>query len=150
MSDKDEFLQDVISIDVHTIDEHFRRVPAELAYYNQKYADAIQDHLIAKAELERVHGNLYLHYSEQTNGKGKPLTVAAITSSVEVDPDYQAARVKLIMAESAKASLKGKVDVVHSKKEMLVSLGAHLRTEMSDPMVKAQAANKRALIEPEY
>ena len=147
---EDTFLQDVINIDVLSIDEQFKKVPAELAYYNQKYADALEEHLIAKHDMERAHANAYEWLSREHDSKGKKLTVAAIEARIQLDEDYHNAKLNFIMKEAEKARLRGKVDVVSAKKEMLISLGAHLRVEMSDPLVKAQVAGKRALLEPDY
>jgi hypothetical protein len=146
---RDEFLEDVINIDPLNIDEHFRRVPAELAYYNQQYADAVEAHLKAKAECERTHARVYIELSDVTDDKGKKLTVAAIEANIQMNDDYHIAKMGMLNAEAEKLRLRGKVDVVSAKKEMLISLGAHIRVEMSDPMVRAQAANRGSL-DPEY
>ncbi len=146
---RDEFLEDVVNIDPLNIDEHFRKVPAELAYYNQQYADASEAYLIAKAEVERQHAICYDSLSSELDEKGKKLTVTAIEAKVQLDNHYHAAKVMMIKHDTEKVRLRAKVDVVATKKEMLISLGAHIRVEMSDPMVRAQAANRRSL-DPEY
>jgi len=149
---RDEFLDEVTRIDPLNIDEHFRKVPAELAYYNQQYADAVEAYLVAKAAVERAHAVAYDQLSSEVDEKGKKLTVAAIEARVQLDDEYYETKLEMLRAEAEKARLRGKVDVVSAKKEMLISLGAHIRVEMSDPLVKTQAANKRerALLEPEY
>ena len=146
---RDEFLEEVVSIDPLNIDEHFRKVPAELAYYNQQYADCVESYLIAKAEVERQHALCFDRLSIEVDDRGKKLTVTALESKVQLDNDYHAAKIMMIKYEGEKVRLRGKVDVVSAKKEMLISLGAHIRVEMSDPMVRAQAANRRSL-DPEY
>jgi len=146
---KDEFLQQVIDINPLNIAEHFQRVPAELAYYNQQYADAVSDYLISKAKCDRAHAVAYVDLAEATDSRGKKLTVAAIEAAIQLDAEYQAAKAAFISSEANKQELRGKVDVVSAKKEMLISLGAHLRVEMSDPMVKAQAAARRETT-PDY
>jgi hypothetical protein len=146
---RDEFLEQVIDIDPLNIDEHFRKVPAELAYYNQQYADAVEAYLKAKAECERTHARVYIELSDVTDEKGKKLTVAAIEANIQMNDDYHISKLNMLNAEAEKLRLRGKVDVVATKKEMLISLGAHIRVEMSDPMVRAQAANRRSL-DPEY
>ena len=141
---EDSFLQDVIDINPLNINEHFQKVPAELAYYNQKYADAVEEYLVAKHTCERAYATAFNHYSngsEAANGR-KP-TVASIEANVQLDDDYHIAKMVLINAESEKQHLRGKVDVVSAKKEMLISLGAHIRVEMGDPMIRSQARNMR-------
>ena len=60
------------------------------------------------------------------------------------------AKEDLVEAESEKQKLRGKVEVVSAKKEMLISLGAHIRVEMSDPMIRAQVKNNKEAMAPEY
>jgi len=122
----DEFLQKVINIDPLDLDDHFRRLPAELAYYNAQYAEAYARQLDAKRQLERTHAETY-HLVLQGE---KKMTVQAINAAIEEDEVYSLAKKELVDAESEKQRLRGKVEVVSAKKEMLISLGAHIRSEM--------------------
>jgi len=123
---EDEFIKKVIDIDPLDLDSHFRRLPAELAYYNSQYAEAYARQLDAKRNLDQVHASTYKLVADSE----KKMTVAAINAAIESDPIYAEARRELVEAESEKQRLRGKVDVVLAKKEMLISLGAHMRSEM--------------------
>lgn len=122
----DEFLKQVIDIDPLELEEHFRRLPAELAYYNSQYADAYARQLDAKRKLDRAHADTY----HLVLDSGKKMTVQAINAAIEEDEMYTQARKEFTDAEADKQRLRGKVDVVLAKKEMLISLGAHMRSEM--------------------
>ena len=147
---RDEFLEDVIDINPLNIDEHFRKVPAELAYYNQQYADAFEKYLRAKMLCERSHAESYKRISQEAENEGRRVTVSSLEAAVLMDMSYQMAKEDLVEAESEKQKLRGKVEVVSAKKEMLISLGAHIRVEMSDPMIRAQVKNNKEAMAPEY
>jgi len=148
--ENDEFLEQVIDINPLNIDEHFRRVPAELAYYNAQYADAFEKYLRSKMLCERAHAEAYKRISQEAESEGKRATVASLEASVQMDMSYQMAEEDLVESESDKQRLRGKVAVVSAKKEMLISLGAHIRVEMNDPMIRAQVKNNKEAMAPEY
>ena len=147
---RDEFLEEVIDINPLNIDEHFRKVPAELAYYNQQYADAFEKYLRAKMLCERSHAEAYKRISQEAESEGRRVTVSSLEAAVLMDMSFQMAKEDLVEAESEKQKLRGKVEVVSAKKEMLISLGAHIRVEMNDPMIRAQSKNNKEAMAPEY
>tara|TARA_Y100000590_G_scaffold378517_1_gene445502 strand:- start:20 stop:469 length:450 start_codon:yes stop_codon:yes gene_type:complete len=147
---RDEFLEEVIDINPLNIDEHFRKVPAELAYYNQQYADSFDKYLRAKMLCERAHAEAYKRISQDAESEGRRVTVSALEAAVLMDMSFQMAKEDLVEAESEKQRLRGKVEVVSAKKEMLISLGAHIRVEMNDPMIRAQSKNNKEAMDPEY
>ena len=139
---KDPFLREVIDIDPLQIDVHFRRVPAELAYYNEQYTVALGAYLIAKHKVDQTKAELYQHLSEDSVTNGKRKTVAALEADIEASDEYIAARQTLIACEVAKQEARGKISTVEAKKEMLISLGAHIRIELSDPIIRTERATK--------
>ena len=143
LPEDDDFLNRVIDINPINIDEHFRRVPAELAYYNNEYANAVERFLTAKMNTEKSWAQAYKDAAQAAEVNGKKITVAALNAEVELTLFYQAARAELASAEADKQRCRGKVETVSAKKEMLISLGAHLRSEMTDPMVRKQVSDSR-------
>lgn len=131
-----EFMAKVIDIDSLQLDEEFKKVPGELAYFGEQYSQAYTAYLIAKKELDQVYAKVY-HEILEENPK-KP-TVKFIETSIELHEDYQAARQAMIDADGVRQETRGKVDVVSAKKEMLISLGAHMRTEMSEMSIKRRS-----------
>jgi hypothetical protein len=60
------------------------------------------------------------------------------------DPDGQQARAKEVAADAERVRLYGVLDALRSKRDMLISLGAHIRAEMQhDPMIRERAALDR-------
>ena len=140
-----EFLEKVVAINAVNIDEHFRSVPAELAYYNARFADASEAYLTAKMMVERNRAKSYKDAVYRLEGSGKKSTVAAIEAELQLDLEYQCAREAYVHAEAEKVRAKGLVEVVHAKKDMLVSLGAHIRSEMSDPVIRREVAEQKEI-----
>ena len=142
---EDKFLSKVIDIDALNIEEHFRSVPAELAYYNAQYADATERFLKAKMMCERAHAKAYQDVIHNAEMGGKKVTVAAIEANIQLDLGYQCAREELVVSEAEKQRIRGKVETVSTKKDMLISLGAHIRSEMSDPMIRKETQEVREI-----
>lgn len=142
--DVETFLKDSVLIDPLCITDEYVRLPSDLAYWNQRHSDALKAHLRAKIELDRVEAMVYLEKREG-GVDGKRLTVDGVNAAVAVDPRVLSAREAAVLAEVEKSRLHGVVSAVGAKKDMLVSLGAHVRQEMDgDPVVRAAHAGFRA------
>ena len=99
------------------------------------------------AEMEKKKTEARLHLLAKANAalsdKGKGKTVPDLKAEVEVHPEFLAATVDLIDADSEKLRMRGIVDAVTAKKEMLISLGAKLRVEMQGDLRLAQDMAER-------
>ena len=138
-----DYLEQVVNIDAIQLDDHFRKVPAELAYFNERYADAVHQYLRAKATYEATRADVYRQIRIEAEASGGKMTEALLSARVEGDERYQTAKIKHIDAESKKQRFRGRVEAVHAKKDMLISLGAHIRAEMSDPMSRVKRENEK-------
>jgi len=155
------YLLDCVTIEPLMIQEEFVRVPRDLAYWNQRYSDAYERLLTAKHEWERTKATAELRIravnedamaveAETTPDDAKPkpakgrargggLTEAAVAARLLLDDAVYAARVAYIAAEAEKNHLAGVLDAVRSKRDAVVSIGAHIRAEMQgDPAIRAQ------------
>lgn len=137
--DPEKYLRDCTTIAPEVLEEEFVRTPADVAYWNAQYADALEAHLRAKAHVDAEWARLYLLEKARAAAGGEKTTEALLKASVEVTAEYREALEKAIIAEAEKARAAGRVDAVRTKKDMLQSLGAKLRAEMeSDPMVRRE------------
>jgi hypothetical protein len=143
--DPDTYLAECIALDDFALDEEFIRMPADLAYWNSQYADALRTYLVAKLEHDRTRARVYLTVKAvNEDGGGKKATVADLEAMVVCDPAYHQTALTLLEADVAKTRLRGVVDAVVTKKDMLQSLGAKLRAEMAgDPMVRREHSERR-------
>jgi len=143
-ADEAIYLEECIAIEPVAIQEEYVRFPADLAYWNGRAADTLLTHLRTKSELERVEAQLNIELRETVAAEGKKVTVDMLEAMVRVHPTYQAAKLTAIEAEVAKARHAGFVDSLHSKREMLISMGAHIRKEMEgDPVLREQIRGTR-------
>jgi hypothetical protein len=146
--DLESYLAECIKIDDLALDEEFIRTPADLAFWNARYADALRDYMLAKLEHERTAARLHLTIKAQAEdgtipGLRKP-TVSDVEAMVTSSPEFQASALALIEADIARQRARGHVDAVATKKDMLQSLGAKLRAEMAgDPAVRGEHRERR-------
>jgi len=136
-----EYLKECVRIESFTIEEEFIRLPGDLAYWNNKYADVYQYWLERKQVTAEVTARRSSEIREDmTAAKGKRPLVSEVDDALTMDPAAQQAKMKEIAAEAEKVRLYGIMDALRSKREMLISLGAHMRAEMKfDPLIRERA-----------
>jgi hypothetical protein len=112
-------------IDPKRLDDEFCRLPADLAYWNARYADAQEELLNVRRNLEKLEAMLRREY----RGSLIKPTEAAIGDAVAVDERYIVLREREDAAEVAKTRLTGVTEALRAKREMLISIGANARAE---------------------
>ena len=140
-----KFLADSVAVEPTAIQEEYVRLPADLAYWNELYARAYHRHLTAKVNEKHLNALLRIEHREQLENSVARVTESMVDSAVDTDERLQRAHSERIEAEVEKTRLYGILDAIRAKREMLVSLGAHVRAEMEDdPLVrKAHSDAKR-------
>lgn len=140
----DEYLRECVLILPEDISTQFEEIPGQLAYWNAQYAKALRAHLNAEIDEKVTRARVYLASKEAIIAKGGKPTEDHLKAVVDSNEDYMTARYAAADAEAVKNDLYGKLDAIRSKKEMLISLGAHLRAEMGgDPLIREQASSRR-------
>lgn len=143
--DINEYLDECTKIEPAVLEEEFVRVPSDLAFWNNKYAGMYRLWLECKAQRETLYAQLYGEKRtelEAFSAKGRA-TEAAIDASIMLDDRYTKARAAEIASESEKVRLGGVMDALRSKRDMLISLGAHERATMGhDPTIRARAIER--------
>lgn len=131
----EKYLKDCVAIEPLAIQEEFTRLPADLAYWNDRYAAALRAHLLAKLDSEETHSRLYIAHRERMLAAGVKPTESQVEAQIDNDPEMHQARLAMVDSEVDKGRLRGIVDAVSTKRDMLVSLGSHIRTEMEGDLV---------------
>lgn len=135
-ADKLKAVKDAVAIEPLAMQEEFVRIPGDLSHWNAQFSEALKRFLVAKAESEHLWARLWLEAREALLTDGKA-TEKLIEAKVNVTPEWQKAHINLVELEAEKTHIRGIVDAIEAKKEMLISLGAHIRSEMEgDPMVR--------------
>ena len=137
--DPDEFLEECVTVNSADLVGEFTNLPAQLAYWNDRYATVYRYWNERKEVTAQLRAKLSMWHRDRLGllTKGR-VTVGEVEDAVLVEPEYQQARAKELAVEEEKVRLYGVVDSLRAKKEMLISLGAHLRAEMSDPIIRQQ------------
>lgn len=144
--DVDAYLADSVQIYPEAIQEEYVRLPSDLAYWGQRYTDALRVFLGAKLDMDRTEARVKILCRAELNAKEGKVTESMVSAAVDQHPDMEKARLALIEAEVEKARLGNVLDAIRAKKDMLVSLGAHVRSEMEhDPLLRDQSRGRAAL-----
>jgi hypothetical protein len=138
-----------VAIEPMALQEEFSRVPSDIAYWNEVYAQAYQAWLELKLARERTWAQAYQEKQSflLTLGKsGRGPTVGEIEAEVTQSSEYLEVRSKEIAAETEKIRTGGMVDALRSKRDMLISLGAHQRAEMQhDPSISSNRVEQAVM-----
>jgi len=115
---------DIVPEDVKN--EYIRMAP-QIARSTEEYAEALQAALEAKQLRDEAYAGLYMDICVSL--KKKP-PEAYIRNEILTTPEYQEACRDYTAAEGRKSRLAGDLEALRTKKDMLVSLGAHVRLEL--------------------
>ena len=126
----DEYLRQCVELEPEALQEEYSRLSGDYAHWNQRFKDASRDLLMAEFEETKVAARLRIFFKESVGPGGKPPTEATVEAHVVLAPDYEAAHLKAIEAQVESTYLKGVMESLRTKREMLVSLGAHVRQEL--------------------
>lgn len=138
-------LHDAVTIDPLRLSDEYTCVAAHLAYWNERFREANEAYLETKYDLKRTTAHAYLFYRAELEEGGEKFTDSRLSALVEVDSKVITAGDKHLRAEIVKGRISGILDAVRAKKEMLISLGAHVRAELGgDPAMRRmhQEANQ--------
>ncbi len=137
LDELDAYLRECVQIEPLAIQEEFIRIPADLAYWNARYAKALRRHLMAKVNIDTCRARLVPAVRNAIIEAGGKATEATVEAAVESNEALIEARQEGVEAEVEKNELYGALDAIRSKKEMLISLGAHMRAELDgDPALR--------------
>lgn len=129
----------VWEIDSAQMDVEFTNLPGELARFSELHVEASESAEIADHELDVLEARLSLDIREHAKLLGEKPTVDFIAAKMKVKPEWQAAKRASIQARADEMRAKGIVNAVVAKREMLISLGAHIRAQLQgDPSTRAQ------------
>lgn len=141
-----ELLQ-LVQIDPERIQEAFCQLPADLVRWNQIYADVLREHLIQKARVDSTFHRLNIEHRERIIAQGGKATEAMVTAAVETDPEWSSVKLAAIEAEVEKARVNGVCESIRARRDMLISLGSHVRVEMENDPVLRERTRGRKLVD---
>lgn len=125
-ADIETYQRECIEIVVEDIDAEFCRVAADVSFWATRFSEAWEAAQLAEQEYDRLWAAAFLNAKDES---GKSLAVEKAKAYAELDLDARAAKTTHIEAEREKIRVKGVLDAVCSKRDMLQSLGASKRSE---------------------
>jgi len=128
--DLSEYLNQCVTVDDVALNEEYIRLSADYAFWSSKYADSRRTHAISKLNRETVRSTLRIAHREELAEDNNRVTESMVTSAVDIDPKWIGSKHNEIDAETDMVRLSGILEALKTKREMLISLGAHARAEM--------------------
>jgi len=146
MKPKDRSPADATRIDVAHLETDFVALPSDLAYWGERYAEALGKKLRARAIRKRLFAERFLALKATTvAGTGKSPSEEICKQMVEVDETYSSALDDEIGYDVELARLDGVLSAINAKRDSLTHLGASARDERrSELNVRDLDANRRA------
>lgn len=114
-----------------SVKEAYSRMPGEIASAAEAYAQASDAALRAKHQRDTKHAAVYLEIVEESERmmEKKP-PEGVLKARIYNNVDYQDACTAYHDAELAKGNAQAVMEALRTKREMLISLGAHVRQEL--------------------
>jgi hypothetical protein len=138
--DIEQYLQQSTTIDPDDLNAEFIRLPGAVAFWNARLAEATLAAQQAKLDYDREWARLFCLLRDGRGG-GKAPAVDAIKAQCDQDEDLYALQADVIRRDAERLRIRGIVEAVLAKRDMLQSLGAKLREEMrGDPMLRQSRA----------
>lgn len=133
----DQQVDGLLAVDETNINRHYASIAGDLGYWGRMYASAHREWRVAKLKKQRLEAALkQSKRSELEAARGK-VTVDQVEAAVVLDAQMQECENEEVEAEFEKQNIGAVVDALLAKKEMLISLGAHMRAEMGgDPLIR--------------
>lgn len=116
----------------------YERFSADLFYWHTRLALADEQEGLAELDKRATEGALYETFrTELEVVHGKKPSEKMVEHAVRSSDAYGEAYQGLLTARRRKTRLRGLIDAMHAKRDMLISLGAQLRAEMQgDPTIR--------------
>lgn len=142
----DAYLYACVSIDKLNIKDEFVRISSDFAYWNERYTQAHEADLLATIDKDKVRAQMRIEHRERLLMRNEKVTESMVDSAVETDQVVLNSRVACVQTEVEKTRLRGLLEAIRAKRDMLISTGSMIRQEMStDPTLRRQMADRDSL-----
>lgn len=118
---------DDVQINVAKLDEEFRILPALIYRYSEMRAESGYEADIAEAEYKEIRAEVYKNILTTNDKKPSEKT---IESEIDINPLVKAAKRKALQTKRDHETIKGYLDSLRAKKDMLIQIGSDRRKEV--------------------
>lgn len=144
----DEYLRACVRIDPLLIEDEYKRVSSDMAYWSHRCAELHKTYQLAKLRRDQARGESYRHWRRALVKRYGKATAKDIEAEQDNDLDVLEAEASVIEGEYNRDRAKGVLESIRAKRDMLISLGAHRRVEMQgNPLIRDQARTRRMMQE---
>ncbi|KKN46455.1 hypothetical protein LCGC14_0672950 [marine sediment metagenome] len=135
---------EVMEIDPLDIELEYTTIGPQIARYNELHVEALREQLYAEREVKRVRAKKQLFIRAKASDSGDKMTDSRANAKVEASQIVQKVEIAAIDARIERERLRGILKTLEGKRDMLVSLGAHIRAEMQgNPSLREQYRAQR-------
>ncbi len=123
-------LKEDLSIKIENLNEDIARQPGLFAYYHEQLRQAEEAYKHAKLRAEIYEAALDRQVRDQALARSEKITETIVEKRIRAVPGWADHQKEIITAEAAMNQLKGVVEAMRQKKDMLVTVAANARAEM--------------------
>jgi hypothetical protein len=139
--DLEQYRRACVRIEPEAIQDEYVRVPSDLSYWSEMHANTYREWQLAKFDREQEWGAAVTRARATLASERAKATVADVEASAINDPAYVEKKRQEVYLEAETKRLLGMVEAIRTKRDMLVSLGAHIRAELErDPLIREHEA----------
>lgn len=137
----EEFVQQCVELEAEHLDEEMASFSGNYAYWTQQYADACRTYELRRRAYDLAHAARLLEVRESARADGTKMTVDEVNAMTLLAENVNDAHVAMVAADATRIRLRGIVESLGHKKDLMQSLGAKARIEMQyDPAVRRHGA----------
>lgn len=126
----DDYLSECVQINALAIEQEYLRVAADYALVSRHYAQSVAGLELAKGNLDATRSLMRAEIRADLDAKSpKAVSETRLDHEVAGDPAVVHAHKTVAEAMQHKAYLRGILEAINTKRDMLVSLGATQRQE---------------------
>jgi hypothetical protein len=145
-NNKDEYLRECLEIGLEDLNESFCKVPGDIAFWNARYADATTAHQTAKLDYEQARAKQFVKLKNEADpATGKPRSLDLCGVLCDAHEGLYELSLDTIQKDAERIRMRGIVDAISAKRDMLQSLGAKLRVEMRGAPTSSMSEEDRKL-----
>jgi len=126
-------LNEALAFDEHSLNKAYTEQASLYAWWAAARAIAIKYKEKLKKQLNLRRSNLMIQFRKESEEKILKWTLSDIEARILADTDYDLTAEKVIEAEHNVDLLTAVCEALEHRREMLVSLGANVRTEHNQP-----------------
>lgn len=132
--DLEQYKDECVGIDRHNLNDEFCRVSADYAFWADRYSELDGQLIRAKAGLDEAKARADADVRSALFARGEKATETKVEHLVNISSVVMGAVGQLASVTTNRTRVKGILEAIATKRDMLVSLGATIRAErQADP-----------------